>query len=278
MVVEEKDESTQPLLNEQEQRQHLTLPVRSPDSDDDEEEEDFDEDLDDEDDEDGSASLLRQWLARWCLARLPTIHRHLRTLQQVLAVPLMEAVGTGLLTLVVAMLSRPDAHTPALTSGLAIGATLAAMVYGGARISGAHFNPAVTFMLLLLRKVTPFQALVYLGSQVGGAVGGARLAGALVAPDVLGDPSVTTVRGCGCGRGCVFVWFGFEGSGGLGESACVCAPPQQHHVTKRPTPPKHHHHNKQVTGRLSLVEMAFTFALCFTVAHTVLPPAQQPNR
>lgn len=35
---------------------------------------------------------------------------------------------------------------------------------------------------------------------------------------------------------------------------------------------------KQVTGRLALVELAFTFALCFAVLHTTLPPTQQPNR
>lgn len=37
-------------------------------------------------------------------------------------------------------------------------------------------------------------------------------------------------------------------------------------------------HRLQVTGRLSLVEMAFTFALCLAVLHTSLPPKQQPNR
>ena len=36
--------------------------------------------------------------------------------------------------------------------------------------------------------------------------------------------------------------------------------------------------NKQVTGLLCILEIAFTFALCFTVLHTTLPPAQLPNR
>ncbi len=197
--MEEKEEATQPLLatagssrgEAERERQHLTLPVRSPESDD---EGDEDEDLEEEDEEGGGSSRLRRWLAAWCVQRLPTIYKHLRAAQQVLAIPLMEAAGTGFLTLAVAMLSRPAAATPALTTGLAVGAVLAAMIYGGARISGAAFNPAVTVTLLLLRKVTPFQALVYIGSQIAGAVGGAHLGRALVSPEVLADPSVTTVR------------------------------------------------------------------------------------
>jgi hypothetical protein len=200
--MEEKDESTQPLLankssgraEAERERQHLTLPVRSPESDD-EGDESEDDDLEEEDEEGGGNSRLRRWLAGWCLPRLPTIHKHLRATQQVLAIPLVEAFGTGFLTLAVAMLSRPGAATPALTAGLAVAAVLAAMIYAGARISGSHYNPAVTVTLLLLRKVTPFQALVYVGSQIGGAVGGAHLGKALVSPELLADPSVATVRG-----------------------------------------------------------------------------------
>lgn len=198
--MEEKDESKQPLLDREErerQRQHLTLPVRSIDS------HDEDSDGSEEAEEEGSGVLLRV-LRGWWLRVLPGLSTHLRTAQQILAIPLTEAVGTGFLTLVVALLSRPAvaATTDPLTVGLAVGAALAAVIYGGARVSGAHYNPAVSFCLLLLRKLTPFQALVYMGSQVGGAVGGACLARALAAPDVLADPSTGAVRLC---SSCLFL-------------------------------------------------------------------------
>lgn len=196
-----EDESKQPLLGDEAKQQrhhhHLTLPARSPDSDD-ERDSLIDSDAEGvDDDEDGPTSTLRHRLRAWCLPRLPLIHQAVKSTQQVLAVPVMEAAGTGFLTLVVAMLSRPAAGASPLTVGLAVGAALAALVYAGARISGSHFNPSVTFTLLLLRKVTPFQALVYFAAQVGGAVGGAHLGRALVSPEALADPSTPTVRALG---------------------------------------------------------------------------------
>ena len=109
-------------------------------------------------------------------------------LQELLAIPVIEALGTLTLTLVVALLSRPAAATAPLTAALVIAAVLLAMIYAGARISGAHYNPAVTFSLLLLGRTSAFQSLVYMGSQLAGAIGGAYLAKALSSPDPLADP------------------------------------------------------------------------------------------
>ncbi len=130
-------------------------------------------------------------------AVLRKVGQTLRPLQALLAIPLMEALGTLLLTLVVGLLTRPSLphQGDPLTTALAIAAVLAAAIYAGAGISGANYNPAVTFGLLLLRKLSPFQGLVYIGSQVGGAVGGAYLAQVLAHPETLTDPTTSTVDG-----------------------------------------------------------------------------------
>jgi aquaporin TIP len=53
----------------------------------------------------------------------------------------------------------------AIAHGLAIGVMVAAF----ARVSGAHFNPAVTFGFLLTRRIKPPLAVVYWVAQLAGA-------------------------------------------------------------------------------------------------------------
>jgi aquaporin TIP len=53
----------------------------------------------------------------------------------------------------------------AIAHGLAIGVMVAAY----ARVSGAHFNPAVTFGFLLTRRIKPALAVVYWVAQLAGA-------------------------------------------------------------------------------------------------------------
>jgi aquaporin TIP len=59
----------------------------------------------------------------------------------------------------------------ALAHGLAIGVMVAAY----ARVSGAHFNPAVTFGFLLTRRIKPALAVVYWLAQLAGAAVAALL-------------------------------------------------------------------------------------------------------
>jgi len=64
-----------------------------------------------------------------------------------------------------------------VAAALAIGGTLAVMVYAGGAISGAHYNPAVS-VALYLRGVLDRRDLVrYIAAQLIGAVLGAGLAG-----------------------------------------------------------------------------------------------------
>ncbi len=57
----------------------------------------------------------------------------------------------------------------ALAHGLAIGVMVSAL----ARISGGHFNPAVTFGALVSRQISPRLAVLYWAAQLLGALGGA---------------------------------------------------------------------------------------------------------
>ena len=71
----------------------------------------------------------------------------------------------------------------ALAHGLVIGVMASAVGH----ISGAHFNPAVTFGFLVTRRMAPVLAGIYLAAQLSGAVLGALLL-TLVLPAELTDP------------------------------------------------------------------------------------------
>jgi aquaporin Z len=73
---------------------------------------------------------------------------------------LTEFLGTFFLATVVALTGNP----------LAIGAVLMILVYGGGHISGAHFNPAVTFAFFLQQKISAKESLFYIISQFAGAI------------------------------------------------------------------------------------------------------------
>merc|ERR1712110_164884 len=56
---------------------------------------------------------------------------------------------------------------------LAYGFVLGFFVYAGANISGAHYNPAVTLALLVIGRVKPVNAIMYIIFQlIGGILAG----------------------------------------------------------------------------------------------------------
>jgi len=77
---------------------------------------------------------------------------------------LTELVGTFLFLTVIALSANAGTLAP-----LAIGAGLMAMVYMGGHVSGAHYNPAVTFGVLLRRKIGAADAALYWVAQLLGA-------------------------------------------------------------------------------------------------------------
>jgi len=94
---------------------------------------------------------------------------------------LVEFLGTFFLFLVISLSTRvTDAP---LLAPVAIGFALAVMVYAGGRISGGHYNPAVS-LAAALRGALPFaQLLPYWIAQVAGAVVAAFTAFQLVGPE-----------------------------------------------------------------------------------------------
>ena len=73
---------------------------------------------------------------------------------------LVEFVGTFVFLSVIIITGNP----------LAIGLTLAAMVWFGSKVSGGHFNPAVNVMMLLNKKMSTGDFVGQTIAQLLGAV------------------------------------------------------------------------------------------------------------
>ena len=79
---------------------------------------------------------------------------------------LTELVGTFIFLSVIALSGAAGPLAP-----LAIGTALMVMVYMGGHVSGAHYNPAVSFGLFLRRKIDAVTMVAYWVTQlVGGAL------------------------------------------------------------------------------------------------------------
>ncbi len=97
-----------------------------------------------------------------------------------------EALGTGLLLAVVIgsgimgeRLAGGNVAIALLGNTLSTGAALVVLITVFGRISGAHFNPAVTLAFMLKREVRPGLALAYIAAQIAGAVLGVFVAHAM---------------------------------------------------------------------------------------------------
>lgn len=78
---------------------------------------------------------------------------------------LTELVGTFFFLSVIALSGKAGAFGP-----LAIGLALTAMVYMGGHISGAHYNPAVSFGAFLRGKMLAREMVIYWAAQLVGAL------------------------------------------------------------------------------------------------------------
>ena len=73
---------------------------------------------------------------------------------------IIEFIGTFFLVLIIGLTSNP----------IAIGLGLAVLVYMGAHVSGAHYNPAVSLAMLINEKLSPKEMGFYIFYQLLGAV------------------------------------------------------------------------------------------------------------
>jgi aquaporin Z len=84
---------------------------------------------------------------------------------------LTEFIGTFFLVLTVGLTVLSE--TP--FAALAVGGSLMVMVFMGGHISGAHYNPAVSFAVALRRRLSWGQMGAYMASQILGALVAALL-------------------------------------------------------------------------------------------------------
>ncbi|MFL5962502.1 MAG: aquaporin [Gaiellaceae bacterium] len=115
-----------------------------------------------------------------------------------------EAVGTFALVFAGAGAIVVDARTHALGHvGVAItfGLVIMAMIYAVGHVSGAHFNPAVTFAFALTRHFPWARAVAYWGAQIAGAL----LAAALIRVSLGSDAHLGATLPSGS-QGQSFVW------------------------------------------------------------------------
>ena len=99
-----------------------------------------------------------------------------------------EFVGTFALIFVgagaIMTAAGPADQSPLLPAALAHGLVIAVLASAVGHISGAHFNPAVTFAFLITRRMAPSLAVIYWATQFCGAVAGALLLRWLYPPDL----------------------------------------------------------------------------------------------
>mmetsp|Transcript_1586 Transcript_1586/g.2256 ORF Transcript_1586/g.2256 Transcript_1586/m.2256 type:complete len:231 (-) Transcript_1586:29-721(-) len=89
---------------------------------------------------------------------------------------MMEAIGTFVLLLTIQLVVDSASADKA---PMAIGLALMVMVYAGAPISGAHYNPAVSLAIMLRGKQDLPEMFLYWIFQLGGGIAGAGL-GAII--------------------------------------------------------------------------------------------------
>ncbi len=86
---------------------------------------------------------------------------------------LVEFIGTFFLVFTVGATLIPPGV--GLFAPLAIGASLMVMIYAGSHVSGAHFNPAVTFAAWLRGRIPARDVIPYWVAQVAAALAAAWL-------------------------------------------------------------------------------------------------------
>ena len=94
----------------------------------------------------------------------------------------MEFIGTMILAIAIvgsghmAANLAQDGGVKLLINALATALGLAVVIKVGMKTSGAHFNPAVTLVMAILKKISNELAALYFGAQVLGAILGVGIA------------------------------------------------------------------------------------------------------
>ena len=108
----------------------------------------------------------------------------------------MEFLGTAILAVAIvgsghmAINLQADSGMVLLINALATAIGLALVIRIGMKVSGSHFNPAVTLVMLMLKKITPQVSLFYITAQIVGAITGVGFANLLFDQKALDQSSI----------------------------------------------------------------------------------------
>ena len=108
-------------------------------------------------------------------------HRYLSEFLGTLAL-LATVVGSGIMA---ENLAGGNAAIALLGNTIATGAILYVLITIFAPISGAHFNPAVTLVMLALRELSLMGSILYIGAQIAGGLCGTFLAHFMFEQEIL---------------------------------------------------------------------------------------------
>jgi len=109
----------------------------------------------------------------------------------------MEFIGTALIAVAVvgsgwtAVSVGADQVSSLLINAIATGLILAIVIRIGLKSSGSHFNPAVTVVMVGLRKMKAEKGFMYIASQILGAIAGVALSNAIYEKTIFGDSTIT---------------------------------------------------------------------------------------
>lgn len=102
---------------------------------------------------------------------------------------LVAVVGSGIMA---DTLSPENTGVALLANAIATGVALYVLITIFGRISGAHFNPAVTLAFALRREITGVHAMAYVATQIASGIAGVWLAHAMFDQSIL--QTSTTAR------------------------------------------------------------------------------------
>ena len=108
----------------------------------------------------------------------------------------MEFIGTMILAVAIvgsghmAASLAQDGGVKLLINALATALGLAVVIKVGMKTSGAHFNPAVTLVMVILKKISNEVAALYIAAQVMGAILGVGIANLIYDQSFLKQSSI----------------------------------------------------------------------------------------
>ena len=108
----------------------------------------------------------------------------------------IEFIGTMILAVAIvgsghmAASLAQDGGVRLLINALATAVGLAVVIKVGMKTSGAHFNPAVTLVMVILKKISNELAALYIGAQVLGAILGVGIANLIYDQSFLEQSSI----------------------------------------------------------------------------------------